>query len=549
MTIFQQDAVTHQNTAERENRCSLYRHISFRLVLAALLTLQGWIAAAQQNPPVSFYSNPVIPGDVPDPTIIRVGDKYYAAGTTSDFAPHYPVYESTDLINWEQIGSIFNDRPEWTSDSFWAPEFYYRDGTFYVYYTAKRKGDRISCIGVASTRNIREGFTDHGIIVEWGNEAIDAYIFQDDDGKTYIFWKAYGLDPSRPIEILGAELSADLLSISGEHFTLTDHSKGWKGSGDEGQVILKRNGMYYMLYSIGGCCDNRCDYRVMVSRSKNLKEGWEQLSGPILQGGGEWVCPGHGSLVTTPDGRYFYLYHSYNRIDFEYTGRQGLLDELVWNEATGWPYFKNGNTPSVSAPVPFPGTKQARTTIYADQFRNDKNRKFWQWDINKAKPLISMKGGKIRISSEETGRVFTGISPKSGNYTFEATIRKKDQLEKGICVYGNRRNMLYLTLQENRLTLVSVKNGNEEIVASREVPAKYPVTLKLEATDGRYYQFFYTEKGSVQMPLEWQGTSSFDGNFLPQWGVAMRTGLIFNNQGISTAEFSSVRMETKFKDK
>jgi len=42
----------------------------------------------------SGYRNPVIAGDIPDPTVIRVGKMYYASGTTSDFAPNYPVYES-----------------------------------------------------------------------------------------------------------------------------------------------------------------------------------------------------------------------------------------------------------------------------------------------------------------------------------------------------------------------------------------------------------------------------------------------------------------------
>src|SRR5690606_28960672 len=118
---------------------------------------------------------------------------------------------------------------------------------------------------------IRKGFTDHGIIIEWGEEAIDAFVFQDDDGKLYIAWKAYGLTEGRDIEILASELSADGLSLVGEHFTLTDFSKGWQGAGDEGQCVVKHNGYYYMLYSIGGCCDNRCDYRVMVARSKNLR--------------------------------------------------------------------------------------------------------------------------------------------------------------------------------------------------------------------------------------------------------------------------------------
>ncbi|MFW5754664.1 MAG: glycoside hydrolase family 43 protein, partial [Marinilabiliaceae bacterium] len=285
-----------------------------------------------------FYGNPVVPGDIPDPTIIRVDDTYYAAGTSSDFGGNYPLYESKDLVNWDQIGYVFNELPAWASDSFWAPELYYQDGTFYVYYAAKRKSDRISCIGVATTTDIHEGFTDRGIVVEWGDEAIDAFVFQDEEGARYISWKAYGLTEGRPVEILCSELSSDGLELVGEHFSLTDHSEGWEGSGHEGQCIVKKDDHYYMFYSIGGCCDNQCSYRVKVARSKELRSGWEQYPEPILEGGEEWVCPGHGTLVSTSDGRDFYLYHSYHATDFEYVGRQGMLDEVVWDEETGWPF-------------------------------------------------------------------------------------------------------------------------------------------------------------------------------------------------------------------
>ena len=150
-----------------------------RIKIISLLTLFCLAFSGQGQSPGN-YRNPVIPGDFPDPTVIRVGKMYYASGTTSDFAPNYPVYESADLVNWKQIGSVFNEPLAWLSDSLWAPELYYKDGTFYVYYTAKRKGDRVSCIGVATTKDPRKGFIDQGIIVEWGKEAIDGFVFQDE---------------------------------------------------------------------------------------------------------------------------------------------------------------------------------------------------------------------------------------------------------------------------------------------------------------------------------------------------------------------------------
>ena len=74
---------------------------------------------AQQE---SYFANPVIKGDVADPSIIRYNGQYYATGTSSEWAPHYPIFQSHDLVNWKQVGHVFEEKPEWIKNSFWAPE-------------------------------------------------------------------------------------------------------------------------------------------------------------------------------------------------------------------------------------------------------------------------------------------------------------------------------------------------------------------------------------------------------------------------------------------
>jgi len=519
---------------------------AFLIVLCGILLN---LISFGQNQTSGNYRNPIIARDIPDPSVIRVGNMYYAAGTTSDFAPIYPLYESTDLVNWKQIGSAFYEVPAWASRNFWAPELYFKDGTFYLYYTAKRKTDGISCIGVATTKDLRKGFTDQGIIVDWGKEAIDGFVFQDNDQKMYICWKAYGLNKERPIEILASELSADCLSLVGEHFSLTRYDEGWKGEGAEGECLIKHNGYYYLLYSVGGCCDNRCTYRVMVSRSKNLKTGWEQYSKPILQGNDTWKCPGHGTLATTPDERFFYLYHSYNATDFEYMGRQGMLDELVWDVTTGWPRFKDGDTPSVQTEMPFKNTSQKRDSVYSDDFSTDKNLKFWQWDLLKPKPEIRIENGLLILSSAQQGITFTGLSPQTGDYTFEAELSGETTDLSGICIYGNSENLLALAVNDSKLVLFQVKKGIREVLSENALSGEMPIFLKLEATHGRIYQFYWSNDQKNWNPVKIKNEYSVDGNFLPQWGVAMRTGLLIDNLHDSKAEFSSVQMKNKFNQK
>ena len=140
-------------------------------LLFAFAAACGCLGAAAQP---GTFSNPVIPGDLPDPSVIRVGETYYACGTSSEWAPFYPLFTSRDLVNWTQAGHLFEEQPEWTRSSFWAPELFHRDGRTYAYYTARRKSDGTSYIGVATADRPEGPYTDHGPVVALGTEAIDA---------------------------------------------------------------------------------------------------------------------------------------------------------------------------------------------------------------------------------------------------------------------------------------------------------------------------------------------------------------------------------------
>ena len=255
-----------------------------------------------------YFMNPVIRGDMPDPSMIRIDDTYYATGTSSEWAPFYPVFTSKDMVNWKQAGHIFSKQPSWTSNSFWAPELFYHNSKVYCYYTARQKSTGISYIGVATSDSPLHEFTDHGPIITYGTEAIDAFIY-DDNGQLYISWKAYGLD-KRPIELLGCKLSADGLHLKGEPFSLLVDDEE---IGMEGQYHFKQGDYYYIIYSAHGCCGPSSNYDVYVARSKNFCGPYEKYTGnPVLHGGeGDYLSCGHGTVVKTPDGKMFYMCHAY----------------------------------------------------------------------------------------------------------------------------------------------------------------------------------------------------------------------------------------------
>ena len=66
------------------------RYFFFWLVVVFGLTTQG-----------QTFTNPVLPGGHPDPSICRVGDTFYLVNSTFEYFPGLPIHRSTDLVNWE----------------------------------------------------------------------------------------------------------------------------------------------------------------------------------------------------------------------------------------------------------------------------------------------------------------------------------------------------------------------------------------------------------------------------------------------------------------
>ncbi len=78
-----------------------------------------------------IYHNPILPGFHPDPSIERVGEDYYLVTSSFEYFPGIPLFHSTDLVNWAQIGNCISwHNPidlENASDSggIWAPTIRY----------------------------------------------------------------------------------------------------------------------------------------------------------------------------------------------------------------------------------------------------------------------------------------------------------------------------------------------------------------------------------------------------------------------------------------
>src|ERR1700686_3564227 len=83
------------------------------LALSFLILISS--ASGQQR---ITYHNPVIAGDYPDPSVIRVGAEFWATATSSEWGPQFPLLHSRDLVNWDLVGAVFQKRPVWAVGNF-----------------------------------------------------------------------------------------------------------------------------------------------------------------------------------------------------------------------------------------------------------------------------------------------------------------------------------------------------------------------------------------------------------------------------------------------
>ena len=468
---------------------------------------------------------PVITGDLADPSIIRVDSVYYATGTSSEWAPYFPIYKSSNLKDWRQTGYVFDKAPAWTTGSFWAPEYYKIGDTYYIYYTARRKSDNRSYIGVATSRYPDHGFTDHGIIIEHGKEAIDAFIVND-AGQLYITFKAYGLD-DRPIELLGYKLSADGLKTEGETFSLLKDSSR---AGMEGQSILKKDNYYYLFYSAGNCCGQGCSYNVNVARSTNFKGPYELFNGnPLLSENDTWKCMGHGTFVTAANGSTYYLHHAYNKKTNVFTGREALLSELSWGQ---WPSLKT-----------LPNSVAAKTDLY-DTFDGPRLANYWQWDFRNSVPSFQLQKGILRLSGSQAKENLSGIvltvRPTSDRFDMTTSVVNRNKALKGLAIYGDANAAVGIGVAGDSVKVWKVENKQRIVIKQARVLAS-AVGLKISMSQSGTCDFLYQTDKATWIKL----ASAVDIGFLPQWDRSPRLGLHYSGNEKDNAQFSFFRLDNK----
>ncbi len=496
-------------------------------LLALLVTTAAAVtsAAPAASAPAAFqYRNPVRAGDYPDPSLIRVGDEYWATATSSEWAPHFPLLRSPDLVNWELKGYVFAEAPTWAKGSFWASEIAADRGKYFIYYTARRHDNRLA-VAVATAPHPGGPYTDRGQLIAQEAGSIDAVPFTDARGVRWLLWKEDGNSRKLPTPIWIQRLSEDGLKLVGERREILRNDVPWEGAVVEGPFVLRRGEYYYLFYSGAACCGRGCNYALGVARARDLLGPWEKFArNPILAANDLWRCPGHGSLVTDPQGRLWLLYHAYAAKGFVATGRQMLLDEVVF-DADGWPAINGGKGPSGQARPPAGVRQQGDVTRFRDEFdRGASLAPGWQWPIGR-RPAATLADGAVTLTVTD-GPATAVQSITVPSFVAETAVdvrRLTGGAFAGLALYGDRINHLALVTNGRTFQLWSQRRGERTVIAEAPVAAGSgdSLRLRLAGIDGNRFRFAVPAPDGGWAEI----AGETDGSFLPPWDRGIRAGL------------------------
>jgi beta-xylosidase len=251
------------------------------------------------------WTNPVVSGFHPDPSIVEVDGTYYLACSSFEFLPGLPLYSSTDLRSWEPIGHVVT-RPEQldlfdvpTAGGAWAPTIRFHDGVFHVVVT-----DALGRGNLLFTTTDPAGTWSDGTPLT-GIDGIDPDLAWDAEGTCYLTYSGLLLTAGDGPRHLGIQ-QVRLDTRTGA--ALEEPRSLWSGTGGifpEAPHLYEIDGTWYLLVAEGG---TERGHAISIARAPSPEGPYEGCpANPLVTARGTdrpVQNTGHGDLFRTPAGEW-----------------------------------------------------------------------------------------------------------------------------------------------------------------------------------------------------------------------------------------------------
>jgi arabinan endo-1,5-alpha-L-arabinosidase len=322
----------------------------FGLILCCHAALSAYAGLAA--PPLRGNLGAHDPG-----TIIKCKDRYYLFFTGTGISSK----SSADRVYWTSGPNVFANAPAWTTNAvpgftgvIWAPDIFYLNGRYCLYYAISTLGSQVSAIGLATNPTLDPtdatyNWTDQGIVIQSTNgspyNTIDPCATKDASGNPWLCFGSYwnGIYVVQLDPLTGLRIS-----------TNSPTTRLAYNSSIEASCLFRRGGYYYLFADWGSCCSGvNSTYNVRLGRSTSITGPYLDRNGVdmannggtlFLQGTGKFTGPGHIGILSE-GGTQWFSYHYYDAGAWApWYNAYGIADfdfePLSWT-ADDWPYFTN----------------------------------------------------------------------------------------------------------------------------------------------------------------------------------------------------------------
>jgi len=481
------------------------------------------------------FTNPILSGFYPDPSICRVDNDYYIVNSSFAYYPGLPIFHSTDLLNWKQIGFALN-RPEQlnldgagVSRGLFAPTIRYHDGVFYILCTLIDKGGNF----IVTAKDPKG---------PWSNPVWLPQVKGIDPSIDFIGDKAYivyNSDPPENKSLYNGHRTIRMYAFDYKNFKIIGEEKLLVNGGTdlskqpiwiEGPHLYKVGGYYYLMCAEGGTGYNHSE---VIFRTKDLNELFVSYpNNPILTQSNldtarknPITTTGHADLVQAKDGKWWAVFLGCRPYEGDYynTGRETFMAPVEWKD--GWPVINPGfEAVQYSYPIKA-GIKKTKekysgnyffrddfnTTILNDRYNFLRTIHTPWYDLKTKSGILSLELRSQTCSGKENPSMVCFRQPHLKGYAatainFTAVVENE---KAGLLIFQSENHFYFLCKSvENgkpviQLLKAAAKNTTTqpEVLATQiiEIANGADVFLKIEANGGTYSFYYAIQKDKWQL--------------------------------------------------
>lgn len=395
------------------------------------------------------YTNPVIKGFYPDPSVCKANGKYYLVSSTFQYFPGVALFESENLINWTQIGYVLTRKNQvqldkiGSSGGVFAPTIRYNDGRFYMVTT----NDTTHQNFYVYTDDIYGEWSDP-IFVDQGG--IDPSLYFE-DGRTYFM--SNGADD----EGEGGVVQCEIDIKTGEK--LSKSKCVWKGSGGrflESPHLYKIGEYYYLTAAEGG---TEYGHMITYARGNSVWGPFENYAeNPVLTNRDKapFIIQGigHGDLICDYSGSWHILSLGFRQLHiwmpYHHLGREVFLTPVKFDR-DGW--FTAGNDGTTDAEYEIAGdfsqTEKRHYSFEECDYGIDwcylRHPCFENYDLRA--DGVTLRGTEITLDDTDSP---TFLALRQRDFCFEMKVSVRcESGEGGISIYHDENEHFDVALRKN----------------------------------------------------------------------------------------------------